>query len=80
MIRASIGQLESNTVEKIWVEGQGIRCDTDADGDVDTQDLLNIRAANRQNASGPADPRDGNGDGRIDIADVRYCQLRLTPP
>ena len=43
-------------------------------------DLLAIRAKNGQNASGPNDPFDPNKDGKINVADVRYCQLRLTPP
>ncbi len=77
-IRASTGALQSNVVVKHWVVAN-LRCDADADGDVDNTDLGIIRAAMRQNASGPADPRDGNGDGVINIADVRYCQLRLTP-
>ncbi len=77
-IRASIGALQSNVVVKHWVVAN-LRCDADADGDVDNTDLGIIRAAMRQNASGPADPRDGNGDGVINIADVRYCQPRLTP-
>ena len=42
-------------------------------------DLLLIRAKNGQAASGPNDPYDPNHDGKIDVADVRYCQLRLTP-
>ncbi len=53
------------------------RCDADGDADVDTADLAIIRNANRQPASGPTDPRDGNGDGQINVADLRYCQLRL---
>ncbi|NOT43687.1 MAG: ExeM/NucH family extracellular endonuclease [Acidobacteria bacterium] len=52
------------------------RCDADADGDVDAADLSAIRAANRQPANGPHDPRDGNGDGTINVADIRYCQGR----
>ena len=53
-------------------------CDTDQDRDVDLVDLQRIRAANRM-AADEDDPRDGNGDGRINVADVRFCQLRLTP-
>lgn len=55
------------------------RCDIDADGDVDVIDLRLIRAANGQLAI-QGDPRDGNRDGRINVADVRFCQLRLLPP
>jgi len=53
-------------------------CDADGDQDVDLSDLRLIAAANGQTAQ-PGDPRDGNGDGRINVADVRYCQLRQTP-
>jgi uncharacterized repeat protein (TIGR01451 family) len=53
------------------------RCDADLDADVDATDLLLIRAANGQIAQ-PGDGRDGNGDGRINVSDYRYCSLRLT--
>jgi hypothetical protein len=53
-------------------------CDADTDGDVDLVDIQQIRSATRTPASA-GDPRDGNGDGQIDIADVRYCQIRMTP-
>ena len=75
-IRANIGALQSNTVTKNWVVVVK-RCDADGDGDIDNADLLIIRNANLQVSSGPSDPRDGNGDGVINVADVRYCQLRL---
>lgn len=76
-IQAFYGQNGSNVVEKIW-QSVVTRCDADSDGDVDSADLLIIRNANRQNASSATDPRDGNGDGKINVADVRYCQLRCT--
>jgi hypothetical protein len=57
---------------------EAIRCDVDEDGDVDLTDLAAIRAARNTLASSPTDPRDGNGDGRINSADYRYCSLRLT--
>jgi beta-lactamase superfamily II metal-dependent hydrolase len=56
-----------------------IKCDADGNGVIDTADLVIIRNANGQTATGAADPRDGNSDGAINVADVRYCQLRLTP-
>jgi hypothetical protein len=72
-IQAFIGTaISSNVVEKHWVASV-TRCDADIDGDVDTEDLTTIRAAPRTPASSPADPRDGNGDGRINAADVLYC-------
>jgi hypothetical protein len=77
-IRAFIGALGSNTVEKIWQTGV-TACDADGDKDVDMADLTIIRNANGQNASGANDPRDGNKDGKINVLDVRYCQLRMGP-
>ncbi len=55
-------------------------CDVNNDGAVNLADLNLIRAKNNQKASGPADPFDPNRDGKIDVADLRYCQLRFTPP
>jgi hypothetical protein len=82
-IRAFIGQVgsnvQSNLLVKNWVAAVVVtRCDVEPDGDVDMNDLNAIRARNGQLASGPNDPYDGNSDGRINVADVRYCQLRLT--
>ncbi len=78
-IQAFIGALGSNVVTKTWVIST-IACDVNGDGKVTMADLLLIRAKNGQAASGPNDPFDPNHDGKIDVADVRYCQLRLTPP
>jgi hypothetical protein len=78
-IQANIGALLSNIVDKFWVN-PSIKCDANADGKVTIADLLIIRDANGQIASGPTDARDGNSDGVINVLDVRYCQLRLTPP
>lgn len=78
-IQAFIGtSLSSNTVTKTWVKPT-IPCDVNGDGVVTNADLLLIRAKSGQTASGPNDPFDPNHDGKIDVADVRYCQLRLTP-
>jgi hypothetical protein len=55
-----------------------MKCDANRDGAIDQADLLAIRIANGQAASGTDDPRDGNSDGRINVADMRYCQLRIT--
>ena len=74
-IRAFIGQLGSNTLTKSWFR----KCDANSDNVINATDLTLIRAANGLVATGPLDPRDGNSDGRINVADVRYCQLRLTP-
>jgi hypothetical protein len=65
----------SITTEQVTV----LSCDADGDGDVDTVDLGRIRTATGQTA-GANDPRDGNKDGKINVADVRYCSLRCTRP
>jgi hypothetical protein len=82
-IQAFIGQVGSNIASNVlikhWILAGGARCDANNDGKVDQTDLNLIRAANGQAASGPNDPRDGNGDGFINVADVRYCQLHQTP-
>ena len=57
-----------------------LACDVNNDSKVTQADLAAIRAKSGQNASGPNDPYDPNRDGKINVADVRYCQLRLTPP
>ncbi|HQR12104.1 MAG TPA: dockerin type I domain-containing protein [Casimicrobiaceae bacterium] len=75
-IVAGASTLTSNIVTKIW----GLACDVNNDGKVTNADLLLIRAKNGQASTGPTDPYDANGDGVINVADVRYCQLRLTPP
>lgn len=81
-IRAFIGQIGSNVasniLEKNWLAAQAIVCDVDNNGVVNNADLTAIRNKNGQLAA-PGDPFDPNGDGRINVADVRYCQLRLTP-
>jgi hypothetical protein len=82
-IRAFIGQVggqpASNTVVKNWVVQAALKCDADGNSVVNMADLLIINAVRGTSASGANDPRDGNSDGVIDIADVRYCQLRFTP-
>jgi hypothetical protein len=78
-IQASLGQLQSNILDKIWVSAAVPRCDTNNDQVVNAADLAAIRAALGTAASSPTDPKDGNGDMVINIADLRYCQLRLGP-
>ncbi len=74
-IQAFIGQLGSNQVTKTW-QSSTLKCDANNDGSITMADLLIIRNANGQTA-GPGDPRDGNGDGLINVADVRFCQLQI---
>ncbi|MEP7183377.1 MAG: hypothetical protein ABI886_14435 [Betaproteobacteria bacterium] len=78
-IQAFIGTTGSNVVTKTW-QNPTIVCDVNGDGKVTNADLLLIRAKNGQAATGPTDPYDPNHDLKINVADVRYCQLRLTPP
>ena len=69
-------KLASNIVSKIW---GGLVCDVNNDGKVTNADLLLIRAKNGQSPAGANAPYDANHDGAINVADVRYCQLRLSP-
>lgn len=79
-IQAFIGTtLSSNQVTKTWADAT-ITCDVNGDSKVTQADLLLIRAKNGQSAAGANAPYDANNDGAINVADVRYCQLRLTPP
>lgn len=55
-------------------------CDEDGDGDIDTADLTLISQARGQQASGPDDPRDADGDGLITPNDVKVCIPICTRP
>lgn len=55
-------------------------CSTDADGDVDRDDIAVITAARNQLSSGPEDPRDADGDGRITVLDARRCTTQCDRP
>jgi hypothetical protein len=52
---------------------QAATCDANRDGSVDRLDLGVISRARGQPATGPDDPRDGNGDGSLTTSDVRAC-------
>jgi len=54
-------------------------CDVDVDGDVDLNDIEAIFEARRTPAE-PGDPRDANGDGRINLIDTIICLFRCTNP
>ncbi|WP_162254450.1 VWA domain-containing protein [Pelomonas sp. Root1444] len=62
------------------VRATSIAGDLDNDGDVDRDDIAVIFAARNQAASGPADPRDVDGDGRITVLDARKATLLCTRP
>lgn len=77
-IQAFIGTtLSSNVVTKTWATST-TKCDADGDSDVDSDDIALIRAANGMKKVPASDPRDGNGDGKITVADARFCTLRCT--
>ena len=57
-----------------------IRGDLDRDGDVDQNDLNLLLAARNQPATGPNDPRDLDGDGKITVLDARKLTLLCTRP
>lgn len=52
--------------------------DVDGDGDVDKADVDAIVAARNTNAAGPYDPRNMNGDARIDTLDARLATAACT--
>jgi hypothetical protein len=54
--------------------------DVDGDGDVDRADVDAITAARNTNANGPFDPRNMNGDARIDVNDARLAVSACTRP
>ena len=54
--------------------------DVDGDGDVDRADVDAITAARNTNANGPYDPRNMNGDARIDVTDARLAVSACTRP
>lgn len=74
-IQAFIGStISSNQVLKIW----GLACDINNDGKVSPADILLMRARLNTVSTGPTDPFDPNRDNVVNVADMRYCQLRQT--
>src|SRR5205807_489902 len=53
------------------------KCDVDGNGKVDSTDIKAIMAGIGKPPSA-GDPRDFNGDGIINIVDVRQCTLQCT--
>lgn len=56
------------------------KCDVDLDGDIDKADTALISRARGQQATGPDDPRDADGDGLITPNDVKVCIPLCTRP
>jgi len=81
-IQASIGNLNSNLLTKIWEDDapEGLVCDVNTDNVVDRSDIQAIFGLVGTQASGPDDPADLNGDGLITINDARGCVLQCTNP
>ncbi len=67
----------SPIVYDLTISSRIMVCDVDSDGDIDNADLTLIRTAVGQTPAAN-DPRDANLDGKITIADVRFCTLRCT--
>jgi len=54
------------------------RCDVNSDGAIDKIDLSMISRKRNQPATGPDDPYDANGDGMINMYDVKACIKQCT--
>jgi hypothetical protein len=59
---------------------RGLTGDLDQDGDVDRDDVTLLLAGRNTPATGPHDPRDLDGDGKITALDARQLTLRCTRP
>ncbi len=70
----------NGTVFTQIVRSASIPGDLDNDGDVDRDDIAIIFASRNQLSSGPSDPRDLDGDGRITVLDSRKAMLLCTRP
>lgn len=73
-IQASIGNLLSNTLTKVWESEDGLPCDVNSDGVVDKVDVWTI-VMFRNRPALPGDPKDHDGSGVIDVNDARQCVL-----
>lgn len=76
-IQANVGALLSNVLIKNWVAA-GLTCDINNDGRVTPADVLLIRGRLNSAATSLTDPFDSNRDGVVNVADMRFCQLRQT--
>ena len=68
---------ESPVLYDLSINSVSQACDVDGDGDIDSVDLGLIRSGIGQTALAN-DKRDGNGDGVIDMRDVRVCTFKCT--
>ena len=53
-------------------------CDVDGNEQIDSRDIQAITAARNTPASGPDDPRDADGNGKINVLDARQCVQQCT--
>ena len=78
VLRITNGVITGSTTVKVNIfELQG---DLDGDGDVDQDDLNIILHALNTSSTGPGDPRDLNGDGKIDALDARILVTLCSRP
>ena len=72
-IAAVVGGLSAEA-SKTWTdETEVLICDANEDGAINRSDIRVILRSRGQNATGPDDPRDADGDGRITRRDVKEC-------
>jgi len=57
-----------------------LTCDANADGYIDSNDIVLIFSATNTPANGPDDPRDADGDGVITVNDAALCTQQCTLP
>jgi streptogramin lyase len=57
---------------------ESLVCDVDQNGSVNIFDIFGILFTLKDDADGPDDPRDWDGDGKITMADVKGCTEVLT--
>lgn len=79
-LNASGASSANGTVFTQIVGAAAILGDLDGDGDVDRDDVAIIFGSRNQAASGSADPRDIDRDGRITILDARRAMQLCTRP
>lgn len=68
---------ETPVVFDLTVNSAVTTCDIDQDADIDSADILLIRAGIGQTPVA-GDPRDANGDGKITVLDTRTCAIKCT--
>ena len=76
LFRSSVG---FNVLEEPVIEPPpATPCDVDGNEQIDSRDIQAITAARNTPASGPDDPRDADGNGKINVLDARQCVQQCT--